>query len=68
MKYCHGRFRSGIEYSLKAADALRKGGYWNLDHGELLAYGGIMAMNIQGNFTTALKYAQDLGQVRRRFQ
>ncbi len=52
--------KGSIEYSLKAADELRKGGYWNLRFWGACLRMAAMTMNSQGNFTTALKYAQDL--------
>ena len=55
------RFGSGLEYSLKSVDALMKGGYWNPRVRGTSMRIAASAMNCQGDFTTALKYAQDLG-------
>jgi class 3 adenylate cyclase/tetratricopeptide (TPR) repeat protein len=52
--------RSSIEYSLKAADAIRKGGYWNLRVWGTCVRMVAMTMNSQGNFDAALRHAIDL--------
>jgi class 3 adenylate cyclase/tetratricopeptide (TPR) repeat protein len=52
--------RSSVEYSLKAAECLRKGGYWNLRLWGTCLRMAAMTMNSLGNFDAALRHALDL--------
>lgn len=52
--------RSSVEYSLKAVDWLRKGGYWNLRVWGTCLRMAAMTMNSLGNFDEALRHALDL--------
>lgn len=54
------RFDTCIEWGLKGAAAVRKGGYWNHRVWGSCLRAATVAMNRQGNFLTALKYSQEL--------
>jgi class 3 adenylate cyclase/tetratricopeptide (TPR) repeat protein len=55
-----GRLNKATEHSLKAVEAYRKGGYWNLHAWGLASWIPVASHLYQGDFHKASAYAQDL--------